>query len=111
VAGLARVGIGVYALGSTTPEQPVRAPASPMRLTTQQAQTEAAGALTDSGISGAQLDTAVVGRPLTTNAPPIPTAALILAWAHSGTPAATLAARILGPVGVSDYASAIRPLC
>jgi hypothetical protein len=109
VRDLASVGIGVYTPGAAPPQQGVRAPVSPMRLTADQARAAALGAWSHAGLSGATLDGL---------APPVrltpklwmPIGVFVAGWAKQvQTPSAALARRILGTPDWKHYRRVVFP--
>jgi hypothetical protein len=97
VSDLADAGIGVYELDSTSPVAEVAQPASPLRLTTEQAAVALSGVSSGAGITGRQLDELVVPPPLAPGKEPLPASALVAAWvAEAPSPAADIARELLG---------------
>jgi hypothetical protein len=95
IAALARSGVGTFAdPESTTPEQPVTAPASAMRLLDFQAHALAVGAWAGADYTGAELDT-VLPRPVGNVALPSTSELLAGYVAAAGTPGAALARELM----------------
>jgi hypothetical protein len=109
VADLARVGIGVYELGTSAPLHRVHAPESPVRLTLEQARNAALGAWAHSGLSGADLDMLAPLDPgLETTVPPA--SAILAAYVKAAkTPGAELARRIMGGQDWKRFQSIVFP--
>ena len=108
VRAAAKAGIPTYRPGSSKPVVRVRGRLSPVRLTTELAQSAALGAWGQAGMTAGQLDE--MTGPVAIGSVQLPTGALVAAWAKSTDSAsARLARQILGPVDWPRYQEIVLP--